>query len=792
MNSKKLAIVTTHPIQYNAPLFRMLKSRGIVYPKVFYTWSQAREVVEDKGFGHNIKWDIPLLDGYDYEFVNNISRKPSNKSFFGIQSAELIDRINAFAPDAILIFGWNFKSHLDAMRYFKGKIPVWFRGDSHLLNERIGLRIIFRRLFLRWIYSHINKAFFVGIQNKAYHLKHGMKEEQLASAPHAIDNDRFIDGPQKRYGEIAAEKRKELGYKPNDLVVLFAGKFEPIKNPMLLVKAFNNTVLRENNNVKLLMVGSGQLEDSLKTAARGNPNIHFLPFQNQSMMPVIYRVGDVLCLPSKKENWGLVVNEALACGCPVIVSQKAGCLPDIVVNSKVGWTLADPDNILELSEIIRQINPPEVKDDKGKMERQSFIKGWSFESFCAAVEESFEQAHLFSKQRGTKVKLSYFLSHPIQYFSPLLKELDHVFELRVYYFSGDKRNGKFDEGFGKEVKWDIPLLDGYSYHFIKNYSPVKSLNNRLFDLVNPGLIWCLKNDQSTVVVVNGWSYFSSILTIVTAGFMRKKVWLRSENPLNQELRKGVWLRLFKKILLQHILFRFVDKFLYIGQQSKAFFQYYGVSDDRLVFTPYCVNNNYFRQHYIHLKPHKKELVSALGLPESKYIILYVAKYTEKKRPIDLLRAFQLINRSDILLVMVGEGVLRKNMEELIKYERISNVVLTGFVNQSEIVKYYSVADVFVMCSGMGETWGLSVNEAMNFSLPIVITETCGSSYDLVENGVNGFVVKEGNVVELKNKILEVIDNITLRERGGELSWNKVQHYSIGEIVHHLSLASLAT
>src|SRR6202000_144845 len=116
---KKLAIVTTHPIQYNAPLFKILQERKIIELKVFYTWgSTVLENKYDPGFKKNVAWDIPLLDGYDYEFLENISTHKGSHHFKGIINPAIIERIESYNPDAVLVFGWSFASHLKVIRYF--------------------------------------------------------------------------------------------------------------------------------------------------------------------------------------------------------------------------------------------------------------------------------------------------------------------------------------------------------------------------------------------------------------------------------------------------------------------------------------------------------------------------------------------------------------------------------------------------------------------------------------------------------------------------------------------------
>src|ERR1700716_2135689 len=113
----------------------------------------------------------------------------------------------------------------------------------------------------------------------------------------------------------------------------------------------------------------------------------------------------------------------------------------------------------------------------------------------------------------SKIRVEYFLSHPIQYFSPLLKEMAKEFDLHVYYFSDASVKGHIDKGFGQKVKWDIPLLDGYNYTFLKNISPRRSVSNKVFDLINPSVIKYLIKAPSRIVLVNGWTYFSTLLVI---------------------------------------------------------------------------------------------------------------------------------------------------------------------------------------------------------------------------------------------------------------------------------------
>src|SRR5687768_1394413 len=189
---KKLAIITSHPIQYNAPLFQLLAARKKLQVKVFYTWGES--VLQNKfdpGFNRTIEWDVPLLEGYDYEFLENTAADKGTHHFKGIINPDIIERIRAFQPDALLIFGWSFQSHLRVLRAFHNKLPILFRGDSTLLGKPKGWKQVARRMFLAWVHRMIDYALVPGKRNYDYYLHVGVPKRKLLLAPHAIDNDRF-------------------------------------------------------------------------------------------------------------------------------------------------------------------------------------------------------------------------------------------------------------------------------------------------------------------------------------------------------------------------------------------------------------------------------------------------------------------------------------------------------------------------------------------------------------------------------------------------------------------------
>src|SRR5580704_2348380 len=327
---RRIAFVVSHPIQYLVPLYQKLAGRDDVAVKVFFSWHAGQHAVDDRGFGRPIAWDIPLTDGYDFETVTNVASDRGTHTFLGLRNPMLLDRVMAWQPDVVHINGWAWLSHLQLLRALnKRGVTTLFFGDSHLLDGKTnGPRWWIKSAVLRRVYSWPTACLYAGSANRAYFGAFGVPPQRLYPCPHAIDVGRFAE-PAAQREEQAARWRSELGIAADRKVLLYAGKFEPKKRPTELMRAFARL---PDPSLMLLMVGAGELQGEIDAIAAADPaRFRILPFQNQSRMPVVYRLGDVFVLPSAfGESWGLAVNEALACGRPVIVSDRVGCAPDTV------------------------------------------------------------------------------------------------------------------------------------------------------------------------------------------------------------------------------------------------------------------------------------------------------------------------------------------------------------------------------------------------------------------------------------------------------------------------------
>ena len=360
-------------------------------------------------------------------------------------------------------------------------------------------------------------------------------------------------------------------------------------------------------------------------------------------------------------------------------------------------------------------------------------------------------------------------------------------DLLVLYCSDENVKGHIDKGFGVEVKWDIPLLDGYNYKFLKNNSWKPSIFNGFFGLINFEIFKVLKKEKGSFLVIHSWSYLTNFLAILAGKLNGVKLCLRTENPLNQELLKSKIILFLRKIFFRYFWFKLFNYFFYIGTQNRKLYEYYGVKKEKLVFTPYAVDNSRFRAEYEMYKDKKPELRKELGLPVDKTIILFSGKYIPKKRPMDLMQAYYSLKDEKAALVFLGDGELRKEMEDYIRMHILKDVYLTGFKNQSEVGKYFAATDIFVLPSGPGETWGLVVNEAMNFGLPIIISKIIGCSDDLVKNSENGFVFNCNDIDGLSNYIFHLINDELLQTDFGIKSLEIIFKYSFKNIIYNLKM-----
>ena len=385
----RLAIVTTHPIQYYAPWFRQLaQAQPLQALKVFYLWDFGITRSHDPQFGREIRWDIPLLDGYDWELVPNRSHRPGTDHPGGIWNPELPQRLLDWQAEAVLMMTYNYASGYRLLTSRRlAHLPFLFRGDSHCFDLEQGLPLPLterlRQLWLRQVvYRRMQAVLYVGQANRRYFRRYGVPEERLFFSPHCIDLDRFAAQADPNRAQAL---RHSWGIAPGQTLVLFCGKFVARKRPLDLVAAIAPL---PDPDLRLVFVGDGPLEAELQQAAARDPRIQVHPFRNQSQMPITLSAADLLVLPSDRgETWGLIVNEAMACGTPALVSDRCGCHEDLIVPGVTGdrFQAGDVDSLRRaLTEALRD---PAQLHRWGATAAQ-YIRRYSYEGATAGLLEA--------------------------------------------------------------------------------------------------------------------------------------------------------------------------------------------------------------------------------------------------------------------------------------------------------------------------------------------------------------------------------------------------------------------
>jgi glycosyltransferase involved in cell wall biosynthesis len=360
-----------------------------------------------------------------------------------------------------------------------------------------------------------------------------------------------------------------------------------------------------------------------------------------------------------------------------------------------------------------------------------------------------------------KIRLAWLATHPIQYQAPLLRAIAQCpdIDLTTIFFSDFSTRGFVDQGFGRAIEWDTPLLQGYRYEFLPGAgSEIKEI--KTFQPRVSGLAKRLTRDNYDAVLVQGWQHYGMIKAAWLAKRAGLKVLMRCEATDHVASSTGVK-RLLREVTVRFLLNQ-IDACLAIGTRNRDFYLQRGFPAERIGFMPYCVDNDHFR-----IKAQSADvygLRAQLSLERGRPVILYASKFMARKFPDQLLEAYLQLPEPRPYLIYVGDGEMRGNLEEAVQKHQLKNVRFAGFRNQGELPAFYALADIFVLPS-INETWGLVVNEAMNAGCAIITTDQVGSAADLVRSDHNGFTIKACDISALTNALAACLAEERFRDMG---------------------------
>jgi glycosyltransferase involved in cell wall biosynthesis len=380
----RLLVFNSHPVQYFAPLYRRIHESGAADIMVLYGSRQNVDPgTTDAGFGRQVLWDVPLLEGYPHRFLWNVGGERGVDGLMSVVNPGVIREIVRGRYDAVLLHGHSHLTTLLALATAKlTRTAVLMRAETHLLLQHRDLKRVLRGPVMRAYYAMTDACLFLGTRNREFYRAHGVPEDRLFHVPYSVDNERFA----RQASEADTRKlREELGIAPEVPVVLFASKLMGRKRPHDLLQAYMR-VRSEGIRGALVFVGDGEERASLEKAVREGqvPDVHFAGFRNQSELPAWYALASVFVLPSEGEPWGLVINEVMAAGTPVITTTEVGAAADLVLDDLTGfqYVAGDVDTLADrLSAVL---------SDSWLMERLSVgararMREWGYEQCIEGI-----------------------------------------------------------------------------------------------------------------------------------------------------------------------------------------------------------------------------------------------------------------------------------------------------------------------------------------------------------------------------------------------------------------------
>jgi glycosyltransferase involved in cell wall biosynthesis len=397
MSDRRYRILTiaSHPVQYASPIFRLMAQNPQLAFQVAYCSMRGAEVGYDPEFGRSVKWDIPLLDGYAWTDVPN--RGSGSESFFGLRNSGLWEFIREGQFDALICFVSYLRSTF-WISYLAARtcgVPFIFGTDASSIEPRDGRKWkrTLKRLAWPLLFRLSSQVLTASSAGRELMRSLGIPDQRISMTLDTVDND-WWSAESARVDR--ARVRDGLGLKPDDKVILFCGKLQPWKRPLDVLRAFASAAIPQST---LVFAGDGRLRASIEAEATSlglRDRVRMLGFVNQSQLPGVYRACDVMVIASDYEPFGLVVNEAMLCGCVVVASDKVGACVDLIVPNVTGFVFGCGD-VPGLSRILRDIfaKPHSLREISFRARTQ--MQNWSPQAGAAALADAVVQAVSRSK-----------------------------------------------------------------------------------------------------------------------------------------------------------------------------------------------------------------------------------------------------------------------------------------------------------------------------------------------------------------------------------------------------------
>jgi glycosyltransferase involved in cell wall biosynthesis len=380
----RVALIASHVIQYQAPFFRLLAAEPDLDLDVIFCSTDGAKVYRDEEMQTTFRWDLDLLSGYRHRFLRNFG---FGEGYTRLINPGIVPTLLLGKYDAIVFFlGWGTITSLLGIAAARMRgTPILMFGDSSYPPPENTFASKVRAGVMRAIFRLTDRFLVSGVLNADYYRHYGIDEKRFHLVPWAIDNARFEEGSRFEEGEREA-MRARFGIRDDQMAIVFSGKFLPRKDPMTLLRAVDG--MHHRDRTAVIFLGNGELSDEMQRFARErNLAVHFAGFVNQTELPKYYAMADVFVLPSLDDPRATVVNEAMASGLPIVITDRCGPMGDIVQHGDNGYVFA-PGDVATLAQHLDSLaGDPELRARMAQRSRE-IISTWDYARGVIGVKEA--------------------------------------------------------------------------------------------------------------------------------------------------------------------------------------------------------------------------------------------------------------------------------------------------------------------------------------------------------------------------------------------------------------------
>ncbi len=702
-----------------------------------YDW----EAVEAHGFRRTT-----LFDGTDYEALSDRELKRA-----------VVACLNRLQPDVVAVNGWGFSEARAAARWCAATgVASILMSDA---QKRGSLRLWPKEQVKKWIVRDFDAALVAGTPHAEYVASLGIDPKCIVKGYDVVDNDHFWRGAEAARTDPDGV-RARLGV-PQEYF-LCCTRFVREKGLPRLLEAYAAYRRSCPRPWELVLVGDGPLRRKLERYREElglKDSVHFPGFKQYPVLPAYYGLARAFILPSLSDTWGLVVNEAMAAGLPVIVSDACGCSSDLVRNGENGFVVA-AGSVDALSVALKNASDPGAPlDEMGRFSRMR-IQDWSLDRFAEAMLRAAEIAMM----RRTQLRRRSAVTRPPRV--ALVTNMIPPYRIPVFRHLGSRLGEDFLvvalSRREKNRDWDEQPGDGFQVRVLRGLHAYVFARDWAVH-VNWGIGTTLRRHRADVVIIGGWDTPAAWRALWAARRMGAKVVLWSgSHAFSARSQRGLVSRLKRAFV------RRVDAFFAYGSLAAEYLVDLGADRDRIVIGRNAVETGAFAASET-----RQRCRSMLKAGE-KVVVLYSGQLIKRKGVDTLIRAMSR-TPSNAELWVAGNGPLRSRYEALAESLVPGRVRFLGHKSYEEMARLYAAADIFVLPSQV-EVWGLVINEAMAAGLPVIASTTAGATADLVQDGVTGLTFDPERPEALVHALNRLIADPEQRRRLGERGRTLIGRY----------------